>query len=345
MRRPTPDQLAALGTEYDGVISTEALARAGFDPALGPKEVAAGRWQRLVPGLYLANRAAPRTRQRMHAAMLHAGPLGIITGRAGLVLRGVKGVELRSGQVTVVVPHQVKRVSSGFVTLIRTRHLPGCQVLQRQGHADLPVARVEQCVIDAIRSEPDLARTRALACAAVRDREVDWAEVARRAVRRGPGGHHVRQVVRDIADGVRSPAEGDLNDVLLPASRRGRLPAYLLNPDVLLDGVLLGSPDAWFVGLGLGDEQDSREWHGSEDGLDATLARHERFRKAGLLLNHATPARLRSDPAAHVATLGALVVERRALAVPEPPGLVVLGRGPLLPARSDWPQVETSRWR
>jgi hypothetical protein len=174
---------------------------------------------------------------------------------------------------------------------------------------------------------------------------VDWATVGALAVRRGPGANHVRRVVRDIADGVRSPAEGDLNDVLLRASRRGQLPAYLMNPDVYVDGVLIGSPDAWFVGLGLGDEQDSREWHGSEDGLDSTLTRHERFRLADLHLNHTTPTRFSKDPRAHVAKLRSLVEERRGLAAPEPAGLVVLGRGPLLPARTPWPQILPSRPR
>ncbi|MDP9183349.1 MAG: hypothetical protein M3P04_11305 [Actinomycetota bacterium] len=79
--------------------------------------------------------------------------------------------------------------------------------------------------------------------------------------------------------------------------------------------------------------------------LTKTTHADERFRKAGLLLNHTTPARFRRDPQAHLATLRALVSERRELPVPEPPGLVVLGRGPLLPARAPWPQVKASRPR
>jgi hypothetical protein len=82
-----------------------------------------------------------------------------------------------------------------------------------------------------------------------------------------------------------------------------------------------------------------------EDGLDATLARHERFRQAGLLLHHTTPSRFRSNRDAHIRVLQALVAERRGLATPEPRGLVVLARGPLLPTREPWPQVLPSRPR
>jgi hypothetical protein len=344
MNKATAELIRPLGQDRAGVITTKEAVAARLDPALPSREVLAGRWQRLAPGIYLPTAEPADEQQRVHAASLHAGPLGVITGRAGCALRGVRGFDATSGPVTVLIPHAVRRVSEGFVTLVRTRELPAWHVLRREGHADLRVAEKERCVADAIREEVDLAAARALAARAARDHAVDWAKVAD-AVRPGPGSGHLKRVVRDIADGIRSPAEGQLNDVLLKASRRGQLPPYLLNPDVYLDGVLIGSPDAWFVGLGLGDEQDSREWHGSEDGLDSTLLRHERFRRAGLHLNHTTPSRFSRDPRSHVLALQVLIAERRALDVPEPPGLVVLGRGPLLPARTPWPQVLPSRPR
>jgi hypothetical protein len=88
---------------------------------------------------------------------------------------------------------------------------------------------------------------------------------------------------------------------------------------------------------------DSRQWHEEEQALDRTLLRHEWFRVAGLHLAHVTPGRFSRDPEGHVAQLHALVAERAQLAHPEPEGLVVLGRGPLLPARSPWPQVAPDR--
>jgi len=345
MHRQTSEILAPLGAQCAGVITHAQVIAAGVDPSLPSREVAAARWRELAPGVYLPAASPPSLRQLAHAALLHAGPTGVITGRLGCALRGVPGIDAGTGAATVLVPHRVRRVSTQTVRVVRSRRELDWQVLRVEGQADLRVAPRERCVADAVREEKNLAEARALASRALRDRELDWAEVASQAGRPGPGAHHLSRVVRDIADGVRSPAEGDLHDALLPACRRGRLPAYLLNPDVYLDGVLLGSPDAWFVGLGLGDEQDSREWHGTADGLGATLTRHERFRQAGLLLHHTTPARFRSDREAHIRSLQQRVIERRGLAVPEPPGLVVLGRGPLLPAREHWPQVLSSRPR
>jgi hypothetical protein len=247
--------------------------------------------------------------------------------------------------VLVLVPAATRRASTEFVTVVRTRRLPPSQLLRREGTSDLAVASLERCVEDAVRAAVTLDDARHIACRSLKDKRVEWSEVVAAASRRGPGSGFLARVVRDLADGVRSPAEGRLHDGLLPAARRGQLPPYLLNPELYVEGQLLGSPDAYFPGLGLGDEMDSREWHGSVDQLDGTLQRHERFRAAGLHLNHTTPARFDGDPRAHLAQLGSLVEERQGLAVPEPAGLVVLARGPLLPDRSPWPQVDPSRWR
>ena len=345
MQQRLADLLAPLGARRAGVITHAEITAAGIHPSLPSRAVAAGRWRELAPGVYLGSPAPPTLRQLAHAALLHAGPDGVITGRTGCALRGVPGIDAGAGPTTVLVPHRVRRVSTADVRLVRSRRELTWQVLRVEGQADLRVAPRERCVADAIREERELSAARALAARALRDPGLDWSRVAAQASRRGPGANHLQRVVRDIADGVRSPAEGDLHDALLPACRRGRLPPYLLNPDVYLDGVLLGSPDAWFVGLGLGDEQDSREWHGAEDELDATLRRHERFRQAGLLLNHTTPARFRSSPEGHIRVLQQRVAERRSLAAPEPAGLVVLARGPLLPGREPWPCVPSSRPR
>ncbi|MDP9181201.1 MAG: hypothetical protein M3P04_00310 [Actinomycetota bacterium] len=276
MNKASAALVATLGAERQGVVTLDDVIGVGLDPALPRREAAAGRWQRLLPQIYLPGTAAPTERQRIHAAALYAGPEAVITGRAGCALRGVKAIALASADVTVLLPHRVRRVSAEFVRLVRVRDMPEWQVLRREGSADLRVAPIDRCVADAIRGATDLAEARAVAASALRERDVPWDAVAGQASRPGPGAGHGTRAVRDIADGVRSPAEGDLHDVLLPAARRGQLPSYLLNPDVYMNGVLLGSPDAWFVGLGLGDEQDSREWHGSEDALDATLTRHRK---------------------------------------------------------------------
>ena len=324
-----------------GVISHAELRALEVDPALPSREVRRGRWQRLLPGVYLTSPGEPELHQQCHAALLHGGPRSLITGAAGCALHGVATRGATS--LMLLLPHEVRVVQTPSCQVTRSRSLPEPRLLGPKGLEPIRVAPLGRCLVDALGRATDLAAARALASSTLRNRGGLWDVLSVAAYRPGPGKGLLRQVVRDLEDGVRSAPEGSLHDALLPAAGAGRLPSYLLNPDLLLDGELIGSPDAYFPGLGLGDEQDSREHHGSVDDLDATLLRHERFSRRGLYLNHTTPTRFSRDPAAHVAKLVTLVGERTSLAVPEPPGLVVLGRGPLLPARTPWPQVDSSR--
>jgi hypothetical protein len=339
--RPT---VATLAVPYDGVVTQQSLVAARYRAATAHEAVQRGRWQRLLPGIYLTSVAPPTLRQRCHAALLHAGPSAVITGRAGCELRGIAVPTADDPEVCVVVPVSSHPVRHGFCHVVRAREMPDHQLLRTEGRADLRVALPHRCVADAVRRASTLGTARAVGATALVHPSVDW-ELVAREVRRGPGSGHLGRVVQDLFDGVRSPAEGDVHDTLLRAARRGRLPAYLLNPELYLDGELLGSPDAWFPGFGLGDEVDSREWHGGVDQLDATLLRHERFAAHGLALCHVTPRRFAQSPSAHVATLRGMLAARRAMESPEPAGLVVLARGPLLPDRTPWPELSPRRWR
>ncbi|HUR14512.1 MAG TPA: hypothetical protein VM097_08465 [Mycobacteriales bacterium] len=336
--------IATLAAPHDGVVTQAALVAEGYHHATAHDAAQRGLWQRLLPGIYLTSAHEPSLRQRCHAALLHAGPEGVITGRAGCDLRGIATPGAGDTEVCVVVPASAHPSAREFCHVSRARQMPDYQVLRREGGSELRVALPGRCVADAIRRASTLAAARAIGTTALRAPSVDWDSVARE-VRPGPNAGHLLRVVRDVNDGVRSPAEADVHDVVRRAAIRGRLPAYLLNPELYLDGDLIGSPDVWFPGLGLGDEVDSREWHEGQDQLDATLLRHERFAAHGLALCHITPRRFGASPAAHVATLRTMVAAREALKVREPRGLVVLARGPLLPARIAWPQLSPRRWR
>lgn len=340
---PTRPPVQELAAPFGGVVTQAALVAAGYHPAKAHDLVERGRWRRLLPGIYLTAATEPTLRQRCQAAQLHAGSTAVITGTAGCLLRGIPAPGA-SGEVTVVVDAGAHPVRAAFCHVVRARVVPDHQLLRREGQSDLRVALPDRCVADALRRAPDHAGAIAIGAAAMRHPSVSWDLVAAER-RSGPGTGSFTRAMRDLDDGVRSPAESDVHTVLLRAARRRRLPPYLLNPELYVDGVFVGSPDAWFPGFGLGDEVDSREWHGGTDELDATLLRHERFGTHGLALCHVTPARFAQDPQAHVSTLRTQLAKRRALAVREPAGLVVLARGPLLPARTAWPQLVSQRWR
>jgi hypothetical protein len=128
---------------------------------------------------------------------------------------------------------------------------------------------------------------RAIAAGTVQQDLCTVAELAREVGRR-----HFREtgllrvVLAEVADGIRSPAEGDLRDLIL----RGGLPAPLFNARLYLGQRLLAVPDAWWPQAGVAAEVDSREWHFSPDDWEQTMLRHARMTAAGVLVLHFTPA-------------------------------------------------------
>jgi hypothetical protein len=102
---------------------------------------------------------------------------------------------------------------------------------------------------------------------------------------------------------------------------------FYVNPQLLLHGRALGSPDVWFLGTGVGGEVESVERHGSDDDTETTYDRHERMTAPGLELVHLSVRRIRRDVDEAARHLLDRVAARDE---PEPPGLVVVPRGPLL---------------
>lgn len=173
---------------------------------------------------------------------------------------------------------------------------------------------------------PSLRDVRALVLAAMADGHVDRAAL-QDEVDAGSlaGSAHLRRSLQDWDRGARSAPEAEAVDVLLEHSG---LP-FLVNPSVVLDGVLLGSPDGWLPAAGLGWEIDSRQYHGGTDDLDATLRRHQGFADADLVLLHVTPTRLRADRRAWALDVARRAGARIAEGWQPPDGLVVT---PLAPA-------------
>jgi hypothetical protein len=251
----------------------------------------------------------------MAAARAFAGEDLVVTGLLACRLLGLEVPD--DGAVDVLVGAARRRVSSSRIRVHSCHRLPRFW-LHGSGAR---IADPHRAVVDAACRLTRLQDVRALVCAAVRLR---WcgidelhAELAARA-RNGTG--LCRRAVRDAEAGAWSAPEAEVADVVA-ADRR--LPRFLLNPTLLVNGIVVGQPDGWFVGLGLGWEVDSRQFHSGDDDFDATLARHDRFGSHGLQLLHITPRRARRLGAAYSDVLAATVAARRLAAHPEPPGLVV----------------------
>ena len=190
----------------------------------------------------------------------------------------------------------------------------------------VPVAYPARLVVDGARECQSLRDVRGLVLGAVADR---WATtddllalLDAGAVRRTAW---TRRAVLDAWRGAASPPEAELVDELLGCGH-----PFYVNPEVRLNGRLLGVVDVYLVGTGVGAEMDSRERHDDVEALDDTLARHDHADRFGLRLVHVTPGRFRADPAAFRARLLAEVADRRRRGLGEPAGLEVLPRGPLL---------------
>jgi hypothetical protein len=300
------------------VVTVADLRAAGVDPDVARRAVAAGTWRDLLPGAWLRAFDEPRRDQVQQAALGVLGPGAMLSGVdacLALELRDVPADPL----TTVLVGPSVQRDLGPQVRLVRTADVPDFFV-----RAGRRFAEPQRAVLDAARSCDVLQDVRALVLAAVAD---CWVSVdgTREALDAGPrrGSALCRRALIDAELGAASAPEAEAADVVRPEVARRRLPPFVLNRELWLDGRLLGAPDGWLPGLGLGWELDSVRHHGSSAGLDATLRRHDGFTRAGLELLHLTPARLRRDPRAFVLELRDRVAVRAAMAAPEPPGLVL----------------------
>jgi hypothetical protein len=265
-----------------GVVSREQAVADGMTlAAIRHRIRPGGPWRRLLPGIYLTATGTPTREQLQIAALLFAGADSLMTGLQALRNYDVRGVPA-SRHLDVLVPVTRKRASCDYVVVHRTRRMPeswGCQGAIR-------LAPVERAVADAARGLSKLAEVRAVVAGAVQQRRCTIGSLAEELAQ-GPtrGSAQLRNVLAEVIDGIRSPAEADFRNLI----RRSGLPAPLFNADLFLGGQFLARPDAWWPAAGLVAEVDSREWHLSPQDWQQTMLRHDRLVAAGIKPLHFTP--------------------------------------------------------
>jgi hypothetical protein len=281
--------LAERVLQQDHVITRrQAMACGMSDQMLKHRMRLGGPWQKLLPGVYLTPTGTPTPDQREMAALLYGGPGSVITGAAALRRQGLHPPD--DGVVDVLIPARYRRGSAGFARIHRTTKLPG-QVVVIRGRDYAMVARA---VADAARIPANRPEVRALVASAVQARRCPLGLLAAE-LREGPvrDSASLHKALGEVADGVRSGAEGDLRDLI----RRARLPAPMYNARLFVTGgALLAVPDAWWPDAGVAAEVDSREWHLSPADWQHTLARHAAMTAHGILLLHFTPGQIRAQP-------------------------------------------------
>jgi hypothetical protein len=224
--------------------------------------------------------------------------------------------------VEVLIPPGTRAVSTPYVVVHQSSRLP--ETWSRGG---VRYAMPLRAVVDGGRRLRDLQSVRALLLGAVGQglcsAQELTAEVETGAQR---GSALVRRAADDACAGAWSAPEAEAAELAGQAVQAGRLPPFLLNPLLHVDGQLVGRPDGWIVGTGVGWQVDSRRHHAEADDFDATLAVHDAYAGYGLTLLHVTPRRLRQLRSVWVEALVAAVEARRGQ---EPTGLTVQPIGPL----------------
>jgi hypothetical protein len=286
---------------------------------------AGGRWQSLLPGVVLLHSGPPTRADRRRAALLYLDAVGSTTGRAVLTgldaldLHGLRRIPRPSGPVHVLVPVDVRRAGSGALLVERTTRLPA-PVAGRW-----PLAPVARAALDFARRSRDRGVVRSVLAEAVQGRLCSVRDLGRELAA-GPsrGSALPREVLAEVGDGVRSAAEATARTL----ARRSGLPAPLWNPRLYdAAGRFVATPDAWFDGVAMAWEIDSREWHLSPDDYAATVDRRGVLMAAGVVVVHHLPGVLGQRPADVLADLRANYAHAarrprpplRAVPVAEPP--------------------------
>lgn len=248
-----------------------------------------GKWQKILPGVYSAVTGKPTPEQRHVAALLYAGKASVITGPAAIRLH-----RLRSpgpDTVDVLVPWTVKKQSTGFVRIHRTRRLPGFYAT-----GTLRFARLARAVADAGRQFASLDDVRAVVAEAVQKRGCTIGEIGLELAS-GPSRDslHLRTALAEVRDGIRSVAEARFRQRVL----RSDLPKPMFNAFLrATDGTDIGEVDAWWADAGVSVEIDSQEYHFYRDGWLKTDAKRSRLLKQGIFPHNIAPSRVDTDWAA-----------------------------------------------
>jgi len=284
------------------IIRSQALACGLTSDAIQHRIKTGGPWQRVLPGTYLAQTGAPSANQRDMAALLYAGPVSVITGRAAL--RGLGIPAEQPAMIDVLIPAHEQRQSRGFVVVRRTVRMPGLWVAEGERR----YALAARAVGDAVRVAGSLVEARAIVAGAVQRRHCTVSMLTEE-LEAGPrnGSRLLRVALAEVADGVLSVAEGDFRDLIL----RARLPkpefnARLRRPDESLLAVV----DAWWPHARLAGEVDSREWHLSPADWERTMRRHNELAQCGIQVLHFSPRQIRTEPRAVVAAIAGALAKR-----------------------------------
>jgi hypothetical protein len=277
---------ATLGKQSQVIRRDQAFACALTPGTLRHRLRPGGPWQVVLPGVYVAANGSLTSTQRNAAAFLLARQALAITGQAALAWHGIPCQA--SEVVDVLVPLTCRRASVGFVRLHRT----GRRIETGFREGVVRFVTPARAVADAVRQASSNSDVRALVAASVqRGKVAIWQLEDELSAGAAPGSARLRGALAEVADGVRSIAEGDLRALI----KRARLPDPLYNPRLYVGSEFLACPDAWWPDAGVAVEVDSKAYHLSPASWEQTMARQSRMVAEGILVVAVSPQRVRTE--------------------------------------------------
>lgn len=264
--------------------------------------VAEGRWQRLLPGVYLTTSTNPTELDQWVAALLFAGDDAALSGAAALRATGVRGIGRPAG-VLVLVPPPNRKESNGWVSVRRT--FRPIEVAQWHGPRRVEPARA---VADHCLALPSRDDVRAAVANVVQQGHATVAEIGAE-LEAGPRrrSRNLRLALEEVGWGAESAPEAKALRLLRAAGIDGFVPNAWLQ---LRDGSWR-RVDAYWPRLRFSLEMDGKAWHftGREwvKGLDRDVA----LAQIGVYGVHRPPSAL-YDEAGFVADVRILLAARQA---------------------------------
>jgi hypothetical protein len=218
-------------------------------------------------------------------ALLYAGPGSAIDDVDACRFYGVKAISADENVVHVVVPHDSRARSRGFVSIRRTKNPIETVTTERLRYVILG-----QALIAATRRLTNYRRILAVLSDGL-ERDLLSFDDLMTAHIQGPRRNALLgdDAMAQLTAGVRSAPEGGFRRW---AEASVVLPPLLYNCVLELPGGKCISPDALAVDAGLVHETNGRKAHSRLDLFEDTMVRHTAMTAAGLIVVHNSPMRL-----------------------------------------------------
>jgi hypothetical protein len=313
------NDLIATADAQLGLVTAAQLAEIGVPTSTTSRRRAGGMWTRVLPGVHLVDGGRPTRQQRLLAALLYAGTGSMLTGTASCRIYGFRSLRLqevaddepeRPEPVHVLITHERRRLSTGFVRIERTHRLPAEPVRRHQ----LTMAPLPRAVGDAARRLPRASDAIALVTEAVQRGWADAGELADE-LREGPtrGSAYLRQAVAAVRLGAHSAPEAGLARLL----EADGVPHVIYNATLVTgSGEFIAIADAWLDDVGVALEVDSVEHHAVGAGFERTIRRNSRYARSGVTVVTLLPTDIWNSPNRVMREVG--MARTTALARPRP---------------------------